>query len=236
MPVPECIPLAQADDRCSASGTAARGRPRGRPGPPAQPRPSRWSGSCIMPKESINQVRRPIGGHRGDPSVGQQAQPRAAMRTGELGAPSPAREPPRCGKALHGIGRLRDERFGLNASRLLGCGGFADQLGQAARRAQPHLQRIARVGARVSHAGKMVARGMFAQVEHQLTGSPGARATGRYYPPMASSRPNARPVLRPACLRVTGSPRQPSGTPSHPRTERLFVRRDTAWRCGIGEP
>ncbi|MGD0747284.1 MAG: hypothetical protein ABSB68_05695 [Acidimicrobiales bacterium] len=53
------------------------------------------------------------------------------MGTGELRRPAPAGEPPRCGKTLNCVGSLCHERLGLNASRLFGGDGFADQLGQA---------------------------------------------------------------------------------------------------------
>ena len=81
-----------------------------------------------------------------------------------------AGEPPSRRKALHSVDGLGDQRVGLSAARLGGDGGFADQLGQAARRAQPHLQRIPRILAEVLVFGELVTRGLVAQVEHEMAG------------------------------------------------------------------
>ena len=90
------------------------------------------------------------------------------MGAGELGDAASAREPSRRSKALHGIDGLGDQRVGLCAARLVSDSGLADQLGQAARRAQPHLQWISRIWAGVLVFGEVVTRGLVAQGEYEM--------------------------------------------------------------------
>jgi hypothetical protein len=99
------------------------------------------------------------------------------MGTGELDDPVSPGQPACRFEALYGVGGLCDERFGLGASRLAGHGGIADQLGQAACRAQPHLQWMAGVWAGVPAIRELVASGLVAQVEHQVAGPPTAPPT-----------------------------------------------------------
>ena len=99
------------------------------------------------------------------------------MGTGELGDPLPPGEPAGGREAFDGVRGLRDQRFGLGASRLGGDGGLADQLRESACRAQPHLQWVAGVWAGVTAIRELVARGLVAQVEYQVARPPTAPAT-----------------------------------------------------------
>ena len=131
-----------------------------------------------MPKESMTRS-------AGSPSA-TGVRPRSASRPSheppwglrELGYPASTGKTPSRRKSFDCIGGLCDEGFGLSPPRLLGDGRFANELRQAARRAQPHLEWIGRVGARVIGPREMVAGGLVAQVEYQIAGRPRARTTG----------------------------------------------------------
>ena len=148
MPVPESVPLAQRmmvpsewywSNRTPPGATRADPLRQGR----------RLIGLVHHAEGVDDQVPGPAVGDRLKTPVGQQAEPRASMGTGELGHRASTGEPPGRRQPFDGVRGLRDQRFGLGAARLLGHGGFADQLRQAACRAQPHLQRVRRVGSRV---------------------------------------------------------------------------------------
>ena len=177
MPVPEGIPLAQADDGVQRVVLEQEDPARGHPGDSL--RQSRGLIGLVHHAEGVDdQVSRTAVGDRLQAPVVQQAEPRPSVRTGELDHRPSTGEPPGRRQPLDGVDGLRDERFGLGAERLLGLNGLAQELCQAARRAQPHLERVRRVGIPVVGRRKMIAGRLVAQVEHHLAGMPCARSTG----------------------------------------------------------
>jgi hypothetical protein len=94
------------------------------------------------------------------------------MGTGKLDDPASTREPPGGGKALNAIDGLCDKSVRLSSERLLGRNGFAYELRQAAVRAQPHLERVDRIGIPGVKRREVIAGGLVAQVEHQVAGPP----------------------------------------------------------------
>ena len=94
------------------------------------------------------------------------------MGTCELDHAASTGEPPGCSKALNSIGGLRDKSVRFSSERLLGCNGFAYELGQATGRAQPHLERVGRISIPAVEGRKVIAGGLMTQVEHQVAGPP----------------------------------------------------------------
>ena len=117
-------------------------------------------------------------GDRRQAPINQQVQPRASMGTGELDHPASTGEPSGCLEALDSVYGLCDESFRLRAKRLLGHNRFADELCQAAGGAQPHLERVGRVGSLAMEGREMITGGLVAQVQHHFARLPCARATG----------------------------------------------------------
>ena len=94
VPVPESVPLAQADDRVQRVVLQQEGAAGGHPGGPLRQGRRTGPASCIMPKESMTRS-------AGPPSA-TGARPRSARRPAtslhggwELGDPASAGEPPR---------------------------------------------------------------------------------------------------------------------------------------------
>lgn len=90
------------------------------------------------------------------------------MRTGKLGRTASPEEPPGRCEASNGVDCLIDERLGLTPERLLGQDGLAEELRQTARRTEPHLERVARVGTLVMTSRKMIGCRLVAEVEHKV--------------------------------------------------------------------
>src|SRR5262249_405220 len=72
------------------------------------------------------------------------------------------------------VSGLRDQSCRLGASGLFWHGRIAYQLSQPALRAQPHLQRIRRVGPRDVAAGEIVTGGVLTPVAHKTAHFAGA--------------------------------------------------------------
>ena len=94
------------------------------------------------------------------------------MRAAVLGHHAAARAAGRPGHLLHRLRGLLDERGGLGAPGLLGHRGVGPQLGQAARRAQPHLQRVHRVGPGIAASREVVTGGLLAEVQDEMARGP----------------------------------------------------------------
>jgi hypothetical protein len=94
------------------------------------------------------------------------------MGTCKLDHAAPTGEPTRCSKLLNAIDGLCDKSVRLSSERLLGSDGFAHELRQAAGRAQPHLERVGRIGIPAVDRRKVIAGGLVAQVEYQVAGPP----------------------------------------------------------------
>jgi hypothetical protein len=115
-------------------------------------------------------------------AIDERLEPGAPMGTSELRDASSRVEPTGGGNPLHGVGRLGYERGRLGTQGLLGEGRVFDQLGQTARRTQPHLERIHGVWTRCIGRGKVVAGRLFTQVEHQMAGpAPASSAFGSHH-------------------------------------------------------
>jgi len=96
----------------------------------------------------------------------QHRQPGAAVRAAVLCDARSHRQQACHGYPADRVRRLLDEGRWLGAARLLGNGGIIEQLGEPAACAQPHLERVDRIGAWIGPLGKVVAGGLIAQVEY----------------------------------------------------------------------
>ena len=97
------------------------------------------------------------------------------MRAAVLSHPAVRRQQARRRDPAYRVLRLRDEGGGLSALGLLGHRRIGQQLGQPARRAEPHLQRINRIGPWFVILREVVTCGLLAQIEHQIADLPSAR-------------------------------------------------------------
>lgn len=82
----------------------------------------------------------------------------------------------RCRRAPDGVGCLRDQGRGLRTTRLLRHCGIGYELRQPAARAQPHLQRVDRIGSALAAAWEIVTRRLQPKVQHDLTVVASARS------------------------------------------------------------
>ena len=102
---------------------------------------------CVHHPETVDDhVGLSVGGHRAQTAGRQQIQPGPAVRAAVLGDPRARGQQAGGGNPADGVRRLGDEGGRLGASRLLWHGRIGQQLGQAAGRAEPHLQRVNRIG------------------------------------------------------------------------------------------
>jgi len=113
--------------------------------------------------------------HRLEASVGGEPEPGAAVRAAVLGDRGSLGQHPRSLDSSDRIACLRDQRGRLCPARLGRHGWVRRQLRESARGAEPHLQRMNRVRARVGTIGEKVARRLIAQVKDDCTGLAAAR-------------------------------------------------------------
>ena len=172
--------IARDGRSCQASDTAAATPRLLKAAPRARRSAAAWSAACIMPKQSR------ITSASAVPSTGRR--PRAAS--------SPSQEPP-CGlpysatlrvpaaagqRPRPGAPRLPPARQVRRARRPWApqARWVGEQLGQSACRAEPHLQRVNRIGSWLVILREVVTRWLLAQIEHQIAqparGRPGIRA------------------------------------------------------------
>jgi hypothetical protein len=175
MPVAQRVPLSETDDRVQRVVLQQEDALGGHPGCPL--RQGDRLIRVVHHAEGIDdQVSRPLIGHGRDAALAQEAQPRAPVRARKLERTVPSGEPPGGRQTINGVGSLGDERFWLHAAGLGRHRGSADQLGEAAGRAEPHLQRVAGIRARIVALGELVARRLDSQVEHDAARRRRARA------------------------------------------------------------
>jgi hypothetical protein len=141
---------------------------------------------------------------------GEEVQPRAAVRAGELGRGAAGRESTGRHELAHGVHPLRGERGGLGTHDLLRHVGVVGQLGEPAAGAQPHPQREHRVRAWIVDLREQLRRRLRAEVEDDVpvgavTGTAG-RAGDHHRSPGSVRRSSGTAV---------GSARRPGMSPRH---------------------
>lgn len=165
MAVPQGVPLLSGHDGAQRmvlqqQNTVRRGRrdPRGH---------GRRLIACVHEAERIqHHVRGPVGPR--ESALGQQLQPAAAVRAGELAHRAAAQQPGR-GDPFHGVGGLVAQRAWFHSARFGGDRIVTHQLRQSTPEAYRHRQRMRRlVRTRGSGGGReVIGRGHSAQIQHR---------------------------------------------------------------------
>ena len=177
MPVPERIPLAQPDDRVQRVVLQQEDAPRGDPGRPLGQ--GRGLIGVVHHAEGVDdQVAGPLVGDRREASLASRPSHEPPWGLGNSMTRFRPDSQPAAARRSTASAACATRASRLGASRLLGHDGFADELRQAARRAQPHLERVGRVGAGSPHAGKWSQAGWLPRSSTRWPDRPAARATG----------------------------------------------------------
>ena len=154
-----------------ASGTAAAA-PRPAPAAPrARPARRAWSAACIRPKQSRTTSacaaavdRRSGRGRRAGPARNRHA----GCRTRRPARPAGSR--PAAATRATASAACATSAAGSAPLGSSGTVGSVEQLRQPALRAEPHLQRVNRIGPWIVVLREVVARGLLAKIEHKIAG------------------------------------------------------------------
>ena len=213
--VPERVPLARAGRSSRASGTARTTRRAPRRGRRAARRRPPDRRACIMPKQSTTTSAGSSPFTGTSPRAPSRLEPRTAVGAGVLRDRCARREVAGGRYRLDCVTSLRHERGRLDRTRFLGKRRVGDELREAARRAQPHLQRIDGVGAGVVGRGEEVRGRLFPEVEDEVTRRAATRTAGK------SSHTHALPRRSRRQWRLMLSCASPARAPAtHPLSQR----------------
>ena len=191
MAVAQGVPLPVADDRVEGVELEQQH--------PAGPQPG---GALGQRRRLVRRVHHPeavddhvclgVAGHLGQAAGRQQIEPGPAVRAAVLGDPRARGQQAGGGNPADRVRRLGDEGGRLGAPWLLRHGRIGQQLGQAAIRAEPHLQRVNRIGLSIVIFREVVAGRLLTEIENNIAAAVRDRPGTHNYPFRFSPRGGTR--------------------------------------------